>query len=117
MVSDWIWISLGTVVAKPPLRVVHVIWLTVNVRPSGTVAEAGIVTILFAGKVARTPPTWRAGELLAELLLLLSEARHLLLQVCVNHKLVSKANYTSTRSCLERVTNLLAARTGRPNDE
>ena len=60
VISDWIRTSFGTVVAKPPLHVVHVIWPTVNVRPSGTVAEAGIVTILFAGKVARTPPTWRA---------------------------------------------------------
>lgn len=60
VISDWIWVSFETVVVRPPLHVVHVIWPTVNVRPSGTVAEAGIVTILFAGKVARTPPTWRA---------------------------------------------------------
>ena len=40
VISDWIWISFGTVVAKPPLPVVHVIWPTVNVRPSGTAAEA-----------------------------------------------------------------------------
>ena len=25
VISDWIWISFGTVVAKPPLHVVHVI--------------------------------------------------------------------------------------------
>ena len=48
VISDWIWISFGTVVAKPPLHVVHVIWPTVNVRPSGTVAEAGIVTPYLA---------------------------------------------------------------------
>ena len=47
-------------VVRPPLRVVHVIWPTVDVRPSGTAAEAGIVTILFAREVARTPPTWRS---------------------------------------------------------
>ena len=60
VIPDWIWIPSETVVVRPPPRVVHVIWLTVNVRPSGTAAEAGIVTILFAGEVARTPPTWRA---------------------------------------------------------
>ena len=59
----------------------------------------------------------RPGQLLTELLLLLSEARHLLLQVYVNHNPVSKVNYAATQSCAEHVTDLTAAGTGRPSDE
>ena len=58
--ADWIWVPSETVVVRPPPFVVHVIWPTVNMRPSGTAAEAGTITILFAGEVVRTPPTWRA---------------------------------------------------------
>jgi len=60
VIPDRIWIPSKTVVVRPPPRVVHVIWPTVNVRPSGMAAEAGTMTILFAGKAVRTPPTWRA---------------------------------------------------------
>jgi len=60
VIPDRIWVSSETVTVGPPLRVVHVVWPTVNVRPSGTAAEAGTMTILFAGKAVRTPPTWRA---------------------------------------------------------
>ena len=57
---DWIWVSSEVVVVRAPPRVVHVIWPTVSVRPSGTAAEAGTMTILFVGRAVRTPPTWRA---------------------------------------------------------
>ena len=59
----------------------------------------------------------RPGQLSTELLLLLSEARHLLLQAYVNHNLVSKANYAATHSCSKHPTDLTAADTGRPGDE
>jgi len=59
-IPDWIWVSSGVVVMKPSPRVVHVIWPTVNVRPSATAAEAGTMTILFVRRAVRTPPTWRA---------------------------------------------------------
>jgi len=60
VIPDRIWVPSETVVVRPSPRVVHVIWPTVNVRPSGTAAEAGTMTILFAGKAVRTPRTWRA---------------------------------------------------------
>ena len=60
IIPDWILVSSETMAVRPPPQVVHMIWTTVNVRPSGTAAEAGTVTILFAGKAVRTPPTWRA---------------------------------------------------------
>ena len=60
IVADRIWVPSEAVVVRPPPRLVHVIWPTVNVRPSGTATEAGTMTILFAGKHVRTPPTWRA---------------------------------------------------------
>ena len=60
VVPDWIWVSSETVAVRSPPRVVHVIWPTVIVRPSGTVAEAGKMTILIIGEAVRTPPTWRA---------------------------------------------------------
>ena len=60
VIPDQIWVSSEVMAVWSPLRVVHVIWPTVNVRPSGTAAEAGTMTILFAGKTIRTPPTWRA---------------------------------------------------------
>jgi hypothetical protein len=37
--------------------VVHVIWPTVNVRPSATATESGMMTILLAWEAVRTPPT------------------------------------------------------------
>ena len=37
--------------------VVQVIWLTVNVRPFGVAMEPEVMTILFAWRVVRTPPT------------------------------------------------------------
>jgi len=58
--ADWIWISSKAMVMRPPTRVVQVIWPTVNVRPSATAAEAGIMTILFVWRAVRTPSTWRA---------------------------------------------------------
>ena len=57
---DWIWVSFEVVVMRPPPRVVHVIWPTVSVRPSGTAAEARTMTILFIGRAVHTPHTWRA---------------------------------------------------------
>ena len=60
IVPDRIWVPSEAVVVRPPPHVVHVIWPTVNVRPSGTAAEAETMTILFAEKAIRTPPTWRA---------------------------------------------------------
>jgi hypothetical protein len=39
------------------MPVVQVIWPTVNVRPSTTVAESGMMTILLAWEAVRTPPT------------------------------------------------------------
>ena len=60
VVPDRIWVSSEVMVVRPPPRVVHVIWPTVNVRPPGTAAEAGTRTILFAERAVRTPPTWRA---------------------------------------------------------
>jgi len=58
--ADWIWFSSKTMVVRPPVRVVQVIWPTVNVRPSVMEAEAGMMTILFVWRAIRTPPTWRA---------------------------------------------------------
>jgi hypothetical protein len=40
--------------------VIQVIWPTVNVRPLGTAMELEMMTILFAWRAVRTPPTWRA---------------------------------------------------------
>ena len=59
VIPDRIWVPSETVVVRLPPRVVHVIWPTVNVRPSGTAAETGTMTILFVGKAVRTPSTWR----------------------------------------------------------
>ena len=57
--ADWIWFSSKAMAIMPPARVVQVIWLTVNMRPSATAAEAGMMTILFVWRAVRTPPTWR----------------------------------------------------------
>jgi hypothetical protein len=59
-VPDWIWVFYEVEVARPPPRVVQVIWPMVNVRPSAMAAEARMMTILFVGRAVRTPPTWRA---------------------------------------------------------
>ena len=40
--------------------VVQVIWPTMNVRPFGVAMEPEMMTILFAWKAMRTPPTWCA---------------------------------------------------------
>ena len=40
--------------------VVQVIWPTVNVRPFGVAMEPEMMTILFAWRAVRTPPTWCA---------------------------------------------------------
>ena len=40
--------------------VVQVIWPTVNVRSFGVAMEPEMMTILFAWRAIRTPPTWRA---------------------------------------------------------
>ena len=40
--------------------VVQVIWPTVNVRPFGVAMEPEMMTILFAWRTIRIPPTWRA---------------------------------------------------------
>jgi hypothetical protein len=37
--------------------VVQVIWPMVNLRPSAIAADSGMMTILLAWKVVRTPPT------------------------------------------------------------
>jgi len=60
VVPDRILVSSEVAIAGPPPRVVHVIWPMVNVRTSGTATEAGMMTILFAERAVRTPPTWRA---------------------------------------------------------
>jgi hypothetical protein len=39
--------------------VIQVIWPTVNERPSTTATESGMMTILLAWEVVRTPPIWR----------------------------------------------------------
>ena len=46
-VLGWIWFSSKAMVVRPSAWVVLVIWPTVNVRPSATAAEAGMMTILF----------------------------------------------------------------------
>ena len=53
-------IGADRIYASFAVMAVKLLKLTVNVRPSGTAAEAGMMTILLAGKVVRTPPTWRA---------------------------------------------------------
>ena len=40
--------------------VVQVIWPTVNVGPFDVAMEPEVMTVLFAWRVIRTPPTWRA---------------------------------------------------------
>jgi hypothetical protein len=40
--------------------VVQVIWPMVNERPSATVTESGMMTILLVWEAILTPPTWRA---------------------------------------------------------
>ena len=45
---------------KPSEPVVQVIWPTVNVRPFGVAMEPEVMTVLFAWRAVRTPPTWRA---------------------------------------------------------
>ena len=55
VVPDWIRVSSEAVVVRLRPRVVHVIWPTVNVRPSDTAAEARTMTILLIGKAIHTP--------------------------------------------------------------
>ena len=45
---------------KSPEPVVQVIYPMVNVRPFGIAMESEMMTILFAWKAVRTPPTWCA---------------------------------------------------------
>ena len=47
-------------VVKLSEPVVQVIWPTVNVRPFGVAMEPEMMTILFAWRAVRTPPTWHA---------------------------------------------------------
>ena len=56
---DRIWFSSKVMVVRLRMQVVQVIWPTVNVRPSATAAEAGMMTILFAWRAVGTPSTWR----------------------------------------------------------
>ena len=58
--ADWICASSVIMVMKLSEPVVQVIWSTVNVRPFGVAMEPGKMTILFAWRAVRTPPTWRA---------------------------------------------------------
>jgi hypothetical protein len=58
--ADRIYASSVAVALKLLTSVVQVIWQTVNERPSATVAESGMMTILLAWEAVRTPPTWRA---------------------------------------------------------
>ena len=46
-------------VMKPVEPMVQVIWPMVNVRPFSVAIEPGMMTILFAWRAVRTPPTWR----------------------------------------------------------
>ena len=61
-VVDTNWICASSVVMAMKLSelVVQVIWPMVNVRPFGVAIELGMMTILFAWRAVRTPPTWRA---------------------------------------------------------
>jgi len=63
------------------------------------------------------PGLQRPGKLLAELFLLMPEARNLLLQVYRNNALVKKTNHATTYSCSEYATDLSFADTGRLNAE
>ena len=56
-----IWFSSKTMVVRPPSCVVQVIWPTVNVKPSATAAEAGMMTILFVWRAIHTPPNWHTN--------------------------------------------------------
>jgi ABC-type xylose transport system permease subunit len=57
---DQICTSFMAVAVKLLTSVVQVIWLIVNKRPSAIATESGMMTILLAWEVVRTPPTWRA---------------------------------------------------------
>ena len=58
--ADWIWASSVVMAIKLSEPVVQVIWPMVNVRPFGVAMEPGMMTVLFAWRAVRTPPTWRA---------------------------------------------------------
>jgi hypothetical protein len=56
--ADRICVSSVAVAVKLLTPVVHVIWPTVNERPSATTMKSGMMTILLAWEAVRTPPTW-----------------------------------------------------------
>jgi hypothetical protein len=58
--ADRICASSVVVAVKLLVPVVQVIWPTVNERPSATVTESRMMTILLAWEAVHTPPTWRA---------------------------------------------------------
>ena len=62
VVVDANWICASSVVMAMKLSepVVQVIHPMVNMRPFSVAMEPGMMTILFAWRVVRTPPTWRA---------------------------------------------------------
>jgi hypothetical protein len=55
--ADRICASSMAVAVKLLMLVVQVIWPTVNMRPSATAAESGMMSILLAWEAVRTPPT------------------------------------------------------------
>ena len=58
--ADWICASSMVMAMKLLEPVVQVIWPMVNVRPFGIAMEPEVMTVLFAWRAVRTPPTWRA---------------------------------------------------------
>ena len=58
--TDWIYASSVVMAMKLSEPVVQVIWPMVNVRLFGVATEPEMMTILFAWRAVRTPPTWRA---------------------------------------------------------
>ena len=58
--AGWIHASSVALAMESSTPVVQVIWPTVNVRPLGVAMEPEMMTILFAWRAVRTPPTWRA---------------------------------------------------------
>ena len=55
--ADWICASSVVMAMKLSEPVVQVIWPMVNVRPFGVAMGPGMMTILFAWRAVRTPPT------------------------------------------------------------
>ena len=53
-------IGTDRIYASSAVMAVKLLKPTMNVKPSAMAAKLGMMAILFAGKVARTPPTWRA---------------------------------------------------------